>query len=203
MSWLKKLFTGQSENETRLINLAESGDTNAAMELADYYYDRGRRKEADKWYAQYIAQVKQNANTLVSDIDRSMEKIDEMQQQIRIIKMGGDFDSMDGTEFEIFCVDILSVNDFVNIERKGGSGDHGVDILAEKDGITYAIQCKRSAENIGNKAVQEVYLGKDFYRQDIAVVLTNQYFTANAKEAAKRTGVKLWDRDYLENLLQK
>jgi restriction system protein len=112
------------------------------------------------------------------------------------------YDNMDGTEFEIFCTEVLSANGFVNIERKGASGDHGVDILAEKDGITYAVQCKRSAENIGNKAVQEVYLGKDFYRQDIAVVLTNQFFTPNAKEAAKRTGVKLWDREHLKRMIE-
>jgi len=46
---------------------------------------------------------------------------------------------MDGTKFEIFCTKVLRANGFTNIERKGASGEHGADILAEKDGITYAI----------------------------------------------------------------
>lgn len=111
------------------------------------------------------------------------------------------FDAMSGLEFEHYCAEILEKNGFANVEVTQGSGDHGIDILAEKDDITYAIQCKCYSSNIGNAAVQQAHTGKSLYRKDIAVVLTNQYFTAQAKQEADALGVKLWDRDKLQELL--
>ena len=113
-----------------------------------------------------------------------------------------DFDNMEGHEFEYYCADILKSNGFSNVEVTQGSGDHGIDILAEKDGITYAIQCKCYSSNIGNAAVQQAHSGKSIYKRDIAVVLTNQYFTSQAKEDASELGVKLWDRDKLNEMIK-
>lgn len=113
------------------------------------------------------------------------------------------YDSMEGHQFEYFCADVIRRNGFGNVEVTQGSGDHGIDILAEKDGIAYAIQCKCYSSNIGNAAVQQAYTGKGFYQKDIAVVLTNRYFTAQAKEEAQALGVKLWDRDKLNDMISK
>lgn len=109
-------------------------------------------------------------------------------------------DSMEGHQFEYYCADILKKNGFSNVEVTQGSGDHGIDILADKEDISYAIQCKCYSSNIGNAAVQQAHTGKSLYHKDIAVVLTNQYFTAQAKEEADALGVKLWDRDKLQEL---
>ena len=111
------------------------------------------------------------------------------------------FDTMSGLEFEHYCAGVLENNGFTNVEVTQGSGDHGIDILAEKDDITYAIQCKCYSSNIGNAAVQQAHTGKSLYHKDIAVVLTNQYFTQQAQEEAKALGVKLWDRDRLQNMV--
>jgi len=111
------------------------------------------------------------------------------------------FDDMDGHQFERFCADILRKNGFKNVEVTQGSGDHGIDILAEKDDITYAIQCKCYSSDINNAAVQQAYTGKGFYHKDIAVVLTNQYFTPQAIEEAQAIGVKLWDRNKLNKMI--
>lgn len=123
--------------------------------------------------------------------------------QDRISLYNNRFDYMEGHDFEYFCADILKKNGFENVEVTQGSGDHGIDILAEKDGITYAIQCKCYSSNIGNAAVQQAHTGKSIYHKDIAVVLTNRYFTAQAIEEAKVLGVKLWDRDKLNSMIEK
>ena len=112
-------------------------------------------------------------------------------------------DSVEGHQFEHLCADLLKKNLFTNVTVTQGSGDHGIDILAEKDDISYAIQCKCYSNNIGNAAVQQALAGKKFYKKDIAVVLTNQYFTPQAKEEAAAFGVKLWDRDKLIALIKK
>lgn len=49
--------------------------------------------------------------------------------------------------------------------------------------------------------MQQAYTGKDLYKRDIAVVLTNHYFTSQAKAEAERLRVKLWDRDKLQALI--
>lgn len=113
------------------------------------------------------------------------------------------FDTMEGHQFEYFCADILRKNGFTNVEVTQGSGDHGIDILAEKDDITYAIQCKCYSSNIGNSAVQQAHTGKSLYHKDIAVVMTNRYFTQQAIEEAKTLGVKLWDRDKMYEMIDK
>lgn len=115
--------------------------------------------------------------------------------------VGINYDSMTGLQFESFCSFLLISNHFVHVETTQASGDHGIDILAEKDGITYAIQCKCYSNNVGNEAVQQALAGKNFYRKDIAVVLTNRHFTPQAKEEAAALGVKLWNREKLNELI--
>lgn len=111
------------------------------------------------------------------------------------------YDTMDGHEFEYFCADILKHNGFIDVEVTRGSGDYGIDILAKKDDITYAIQCKCYSSNIGNKAVQEAYSGKDYYKCMIGAVMTNRYFTPAAKNTATQNKILLWDRDKLDEFI--
>lgn len=113
-----------------------------------------------------------------------------------------DIDLMEGHDFEFFCAELLKKRGFLDVEVTKGSGDYGIDILAEKDGVTYAIQCKCYAAPVGVKAVQEAYAGRDYYDCMVGVVLTNQYFTAPAVEAAKKLKIILWDRGYLESMLE-
>lgn len=113
-----------------------------------------------------------------------------------------DYDNISGIEFERFCAYILSQNDFYNIKMTPATGDHGIDLFALKDDISYAIQCKCYSSNVGNAAIQQAHTGKNLYHKDIAVVLTNQYFTSQAIDEAKILSVKLWDRDKLNYFIK-
>ena len=109
---------------------------------------------------------------------------------------------MEGHDFEYYCAELLKNNGFQEVEVTKGSGDYGVDILAQKDGVTYAIQCKRYGAPVGVKAVQEAYAGRDYYDRMVGAVLTNQYFTQPAVEAAQKLKILLWDRGYLEDMAE-
>ena len=113
-----------------------------------------------------------------------------------------EMDLMEGHEFEFFCADLLRKKGFIEVEVTKGSGDYGIDILAEKEGVTYAIQCKCYGAPIGVKAIQEAYAGRDYYDRMVGAVMTNQYFTAPAVEAAKKLKILLWDRGYLERMME-
>lgn len=107
-------------------------------------------------------------------------------------------DEMEGHDFEYYCADLLKKDGFLNVEVTKGSGDFGADILAERDGITYAFQCKCYDKPIGVKAVQEIYAGRDYYNRMVGVVISNQYYTQPALELAEKLKIILWDRDYVE-----
>ena len=111
------------------------------------------------------------------------------------------YDDMDGYQFEQFCAEIMKYNGYKKVSVTQGSGDNGVDVIAYKDNLKYVIQCKCYSSNIGNKAVQEVFTGKQMYNADIAIVMTNRYFTQSAIQTAKSTNVLLWDRDKLNTLI--
>lgn len=114
---------------------------------------------------------------------------------------GKRLDELDGREFEFFCADLLEAGGFYEVEVTKGSGDYGVDVLAEKDGVTYAIQCKRYNSPVGVKAVQEACAGREYYDRMVGAVMTNQYFTQPAVDAARKLKILLWDRGYLEEML--
>ena len=125
----------------------------------------------------------------------------KMGEQRRFRRM--DFDRMDGWEFEEYVAELLARNGFIHVEVTRGSGDQGVDILAQRDGVSYAVQCKHYTSKIPNKAVQEAYAGAKFYGCEVPVVLTNNYYFPSALELGDEIGVELWDREELQRLVRR
>ena len=111
-------------------------------------------------------------------------------------------DSMSGYDFEQWCARLPRRMSFSSVEVTKASGDQGVEVLAEKGGVRYAIQCKCYSSDIGNHSVQEVHAGKSMYNCHVGVVMTNRYFTPAAKELARITGTLFWDRDALLEMLE-
>ena len=111
-------------------------------------------------------------------------------------------DEMEGHDFEYFCADLLEKQGFAEVEVTRGSGDFGVDILAEKDGVTYAVQCKRYNGSVGVDAILRTYAGRDYYERMVGAVMTNQYFTTPAVAAAEKLHILLWDRGYVDSILE-
>ncbi len=81
------------------------------------------------------------------------------------------------------------------------SGDQGCDVIAEKNGVSFAIQCKLYSTPVGNKAVQEVNAARDFYNKDFGVVVTNSSYTKSARQLAQTSSVILLSDTQLEELL--
>ncbi len=111
-------------------------------------------------------------------------------------------DVMSGYEFEELIIDYLRNNDYEDVEGTKYSGDFGVDIIAYKDGLKYAIQCKRFNSKVNLKAVQEVVAGKKHYQCNNAIVVTNNYFSKSAIQLAESNFVELIDRDDLTKFLK-
>ncbi|MCR5674639.1 MAG: restriction endonuclease [Lachnospiraceae bacterium] len=109
-------------------------------------------------------------------------------------------DMMEGHDFEYYCADLLKAVGFASVKVTTGSRDFGADILAERDGVTYAVQCKRYDHPVGVFAVQEIYAARDYYDRMVGVVMTNAVFTEPARTMAEKLKILLWDREDLKRM---
>jgi HJR/Mrr/RecB family endonuclease len=98
--------------------------------------------------------------------------------------------SMSGQEFEHLVENVL-LSIGADVTRTPKSGDQGVDLMVRFKGLKLAIQCKRSAASVGNKAVQEIVSGKLFYKADHALVVSDSRFTKSARQLASSLDVHL------------
>lgn len=96
-----------------------------------------------------------------------------------------------GHEYEYFVAEYLRRSGYSQVTVTKGSGDYGVDVLATKDGIKYAVQCKYYSSPVNLKAVQEVVAGAPCYGCNAAMVVTNSTFTKSAVNLATANGVIL------------
>lgn len=105
----------------------------------------------------------------------------------------------DGIEFEAWVEVQLSMFGWV-ANATQASSDQGVDILAEKDGVSIAVQCKRYSKPVGNKAVQEIAAGMQHYMADCGAVIATAKYTRSAKQLAKTNNIYLLSIDDIPNL---
>lgn len=110
-------------------------------------------------------------------------------------------DGMTGLDFEKYVADLLKRIGYTNVATTSASGDNGLDVLAHNGNTYYGIQCKLYTAPVGNSAVQEAYSGGSYYKTDKNIVITNNYFTPNAVQAAATMDVDLWNRDKLKELI--
>lgn len=108
---------------------------------------------------------------------------------LRLMGLDGEMIPMDGPGYEEYVVQHLKKRGFHNVEHTGAAGDFGVDIVATRHGVRYAIQCKYYTRNVPGDAVQQVAAGMTMYDCDRAVVVTNSRLTEGAKKLAKGNGV--------------
>lgn len=102
-------------------------------------------------------------------------------------------------EFEKYCAEVLRRVGWIARVTKA-SGDQGVDVIASRNNVRVALQCKLYSHPVGNKAVQEIAAGRLHEGADFAVVVSNKSFTVAAQQLAKTMGVMLIHHSQLGEL---
>ena len=111
-------------------------------------------------------------------------------------------DSLSGYEFEDFLTALFKCIGFKVIETQK-SKDYGADLIIKTKNISIAIQCKLYFNHkVSNSAIQEIASAKKYYNTDIAVVITNSYFSKPASILADKNNVILWDRELILKILR-
>jgi hypothetical protein len=104
-----------------------------------------------------------------------------------------------GVEFERECAELLSRLGYT-VQKTKRSGDFGVDIIAQRTSLSFAIQSKCHSQPVGISGIQEVLGGRKHYRTDYSVVISASGFTTAARELASSSRVILANVRDLENL---
>lgn len=202
---INKLVIKEKELRKRIIVLEAKKDQIEAITNQEKIIDKAIKGE------ERTLEILSQKNTVLEEQRKKLkEEIRELTDKIKPIKRKIDFankstmtyvDNLAGYEFEEFISSLLN-NLGYDAKVTQESGDYGIDVVAIKDNIRYAIQCKNYSQPVGNKAIQEAYSGKNYYDCHVAIVVTNNHFTTNAINQAKMNKVVLWDRNKLEELLE-
>lgn len=124
-------------------------------------------------------------------------------EKYKLAKSGiAEIDKMDGKTFEKY-LQVKFEKLGYRVIRTEYVRDYGADLVTEKNGTKTVIQAKRYKGVVGVKAVQEAYTSKAMYECTKAMVVTNSYFSRQAKILANKNDVELWDRkEFSRNLLK-
>lgn len=118
----------------------------------------------------------------------------------RALRMA-DVDDMSSEQFERYVSELLKKQGY-KTARTDARNDYGVDIVAERDGVRYAVQCRRYSEDISRSAVSDVVTDRHYFNCGKAMVVTNRYFRSDARELAGASQCELIDRDALAGWIQ-
>lgn len=124
---------------------------------------------------------------LANRIDEQV-RIDTAQHNVDLDVAGSR--QLSAVEYEVLCAEILRQRGW-KVHQTPATGDHGADIVAEKNGKRLVVQCKLYGQPVGNKAVQEVYSAQPMYHAGNACVVAPAGFTAHAERAAHALSVRL------------
>lgn len=100
--------------------------------------------------------------------------------------------NMSGIEFEEF-VGTLFRRAGYSVEHTKAVGDHGIDLILQKDGAQIVVQCKRWSNSIGEPIVRDFYGALVSSGAKYGCIVTTAQFTPQAIEFAKTKPIKLLD----------
>lgn len=116
-----------------------------------------------------------------------------------------DIDKMeDGSEFELYLFHLFQQMGYGEVHKTTSSRDFGADLVfVDRQGRRTVVQAKRYGANhpVGLSAVQEIYASMRYYEADRSIVLTSARYTEACRTLAAVNGVKLLDREDLDELI--
>lgn len=113
-----------------------------------------------------------------------------------------EIDHMKGGQFEQFLAVYFRDLGYKILPHRGSAGDKGADlILIAPDGRKIVVQAKRYSGKVPFDAIQQVHTARSLYGANAAIIISNTFFTKQARETAHKLNIELWDRHALiENM---
>jgi predicted helicase len=174
-----------------------------ALKKDDYGNVLDDRREEE--ITSFLRSIKVNYRSLPAEMQNNVKlRINKWYSSASKAFESNEVPPINGHDFEHWVAAKLIENDW-NASVTQASGDDGVDVIATREGLSVAIQCKRFSGSVGTKAVQEIYSGMKHMQLDRAAVVSTGNYTKAAKGLAATTGVLLLgerDLPHLWRLIQ-
>jgi restriction system protein len=186
---LKRIETSELEKEIlSFIHSFGNEKTKDCWKYRSYIFDRDDMRDFAQILNEKGLSMREEklCDVLEHYIDR--EKYRNISESIP--KTPQSIGSLDGTDFELLLQRLYLAKGF-QVQRIGGVGDQGGDLIANKAGDRLLIQAKRYTGSVPNAAVQQAFTAKTHHNCTSAAVVTTGEFTREAREVAKTTGVRL------------
>ncbi|WP_188196123.1 restriction endonuclease [Nonomuraea sp. SYSU D8015] len=108
-----------------------------------------------------------------------------------------EIDRLDPTAFEYVVRDLM-IRDGIDARRVGGAGDRAADVIGrDPDRRVIVVQCKHTVtgRKVDARVIYQVYgTAEPAHGAQVAIVVTNGWFTKDAAKFAADVGVHLVDR---------
>ncbi|MDX3356180.1 restriction endonuclease [Streptomyces sp. ME01-24h] len=107
--------------------------------------------------------------------------------------------------FEAFVAELLRLDGCPQVAMVGGSGDDGIDVRATSaSGLPVVVQCKHVSSKIPPRQLRE-FLGAAMneYLVGVAIFVTSDYFSSNARDFGQRHGIILVDMQRLVSWMRR
>jgi len=93
------------------------------------------------------------------------------------------------------AISVLSANSMKNVQKLYGPDD--VHLLLEIEDGRVAVRCKAEKTDVGIEVLNRLCEGMQNHKCGAGIIFTNQYFTAEARQASERLQIALYDRDFI------
>lgn len=146
---------------------------------------------------------------LVADFRASMEEYEfqlsarrefDQQREIKIQRVI-ELQSVKPYVFEHISASVMAKQGYEKVKVTRQSNDKGIDIICEKGGLLYVVQCKRYAAAVGSPDMQKFIGAMQNARADRGVFITTSTFTKEASIMANENNVELVDKYKLSEWL--
>jgi restriction system protein len=110
---------------------------------------------------------------------------------------------IDWFQFERFVAYLYEKRGY-NVTRKGGANpDGGIDLVIEKDGEKFAVQCKHwKSWNVGVKAIREFLGALTDSKIQKGIFITLEGYSGDAKQLADKHGIEIINETGLRRLAE-
>ncbi len=134
-------------------------------------------------HLEYVCSLKANAVKAQKRYEALIRAAESRQWQL----LHRDWRELRGIPFEDYLQEVFEMLGYC-VKRTKKARDQGLDLILTGKGRMIGVQCKGYQGSVGDDAVQQAHAGKGYYSCDCCVVITNSYFSPDARSLASRLG---------------
>ncbi len=168
--------------------------------LAAWMYSNNQKKERQWKLEMHMAEFQMRLDKLCKEEERERKLQEGLEEGLESLGASGGLEGVSGWEFERVVGELFKKFGYTVSVTKG-SGDEGIDLFLEKEGLRAGVQCKRWKTMIGQRVIREFYGSLMHAELQKGFVITTNRFSKAAKDFVREKPIVLIDREELRRII--